>query len=108
MSDETEGALARQDVAWEGTCIHGAPSSSSPTFAPQGGLYSEPRKSMPSEDTVAEALSVDLDRTLVLDNESPDSDSIAGDVDPEDRATFASLNYKFSLVAVGTQRYVLS
>ncbi|KAG8950214.1 hypothetical protein FRC04_007848 [Tulasnella sp. 424] len=103
MSDETEGALARQDVAWEGTCIHGAPSSSSPTFVPQGGLSSESGRSMPSEDTTAEALSADLDRTLVLDNESRDSDSIASDVDLGDRATFASLNYKFSLVAVGTQ-----
>ncbi|KAG8901671.1 hypothetical protein FRC00_005542 [Tulasnella sp. 408] len=102
MSEEAEGALARQDVAWEGTCIHGA----HPTLnsVSQGGMDAEPDNSTLDEQKMAEILSADLDRTLVLDNGSQDDgDSVASDLEPGDCATFASLNYKFSLVAVGTQ-----
>lgn len=107
MSEEAEGALARQDVAWEGTCIHGA----HPTLnsVSQGGVDAEPDNSNLDEQRMAEILSADLDRTLVLDNGSQDDGgSVAGDLEPGDCATFASLNYKFSLVAVGTQRCVSS
>ncbi|KAG9048798.1 hypothetical protein FS837_012000 [Tulasnella sp. UAMH 9824] len=102
MSEEVEGALARQDVAWEGTCIHGA----HPTLnsVSQGGMDAEPDNSTLDGQRMAEILSADLDRTLVLDSGSQDNgESVAGDLDAGDCATFASLNYKFSLVAVGTQ-----
>ncbi|KAG8919270.1 hypothetical protein FRC01_001370 [Tulasnella sp. 417] len=103
MSDETEGALARQDVAWEGTCIHGA--RTEPDSASQGGVDAEPDDSTFDEERMAETLAADLDRTLVLDSGSQDDgESVASDLDPGDCATFKD-SFMFGVQALDNTRY---
>ncbi|KAG8893015.1 hypothetical protein FRB99_002244, partial [Tulasnella sp. 403] len=113
-------AFARQDVVWEGTCIHGAlTDSAEQTTAPASSADRTPRPTVANDlassireqnhDEEDSNRDTNPDQSLPLTEASSsesDASSDAGDVPPLDEqlhATCATLNHKFSIIAVGTK-----